>query len=113
MAISAIAYFINTLDSQSPGHDRVRPNYLKVGDLFYKICTSLYANFRKKSHPYVLWKVTNFALIFYVMSVSQKKIKAKFETFHWSYQMRFFFEIWHKLRYIFCKKGPQLSNSLA
>ena len=52
MAISAIAYFINTivntLDSQSPGRDRVRPNYLKVGDLFYKICTSLYANFRKK-----------------------------------------------------------------
>ena len=31
--------------------------------LFKKICTSLYANFR-----YVLWKVSNFALIFYVMS---------------------------------------------
>ena len=34
---SVIAYFINTLYSQIPGRDRVRPNYLKVGDLFYKI----------------------------------------------------------------------------
>ena len=59
---SVIAYFINTLYSQIPGRDRVRPNYLKVGDLFYKICTSLYANFRKKG--------VKLCFDFYVMSVS-------------------------------------------
>ena len=55
MAISAIAYFTNTLDNQSPGRDRVRSNYLKVGDLFYKICTivphSMPIFEEKKSHP--------------------------------------------------------------
>ena len=50
LPIPAIAYFINNLDSQSSGHGRGGPNYFKVGDLFYKICTSLYANFRK-NHP--------------------------------------------------------------
>ena len=50
--IAAMAYYINTLDSQSSGRDRCGPNYFKVGDLFWKICTSLYANFwKKKSHP--------------------------------------------------------------
>ena len=51
LPIAAIAYFINTLDIQSPGRGRGGPNYFKVGGLFYKICTYLYANFRKKSHP--------------------------------------------------------------
>ena len=56
--------------------DRDRPNYFKIGDIFYKICTSLPANFRKKYLiRYVLWKVSNFALIFYVMSVLHKKSK--------------------------------------
>ena len=35
--IAAIAYFINILDSQSSGHVRGRPYYLKVWDFFYKI----------------------------------------------------------------------------
>ena len=48
LPIAAIAYFINTLDIQSPGRGRGGPNYFKVGGLFYKICTYLYANFRKK-----------------------------------------------------------------
>ena len=39
LPISAIAYFINTLDSQSSGHGRGRPNYFKVTDFFYKILT--------------------------------------------------------------------------
>ena len=52
MPVPTIAYFINTLASQSSGRGRGGPNYFKVGDLFYKICTSLYANFQeKKSHP--------------------------------------------------------------
>ena len=39
---------------------------------FWKICTSLYANFRKKNLiRYVLWKVSNFALIFYVCVFSK------------------------------------------
>ena len=32
--IAAMAYYINTLDSQSSGRGRCEPNYLKVGDLF-------------------------------------------------------------------------------
>ena len=32
--IAAMAYYINTLDSQSSGRGRVGPNYFKVGDLF-------------------------------------------------------------------------------
>ena len=52
MHIAAMAYYINTLDSQSSGRGSCGPNYFKVGDLFKKICTSLYANFqKKKSHP--------------------------------------------------------------
>ena len=48
LPIPALSYFINTLDSQSSGRARGGPNYFKVGGLFYKICTYLYANFRKK-----------------------------------------------------------------
>ena len=48
LPIPVIAYFINTLDSQSSGRGRGGPNYFKVGGLFKKICTSIYANFRKK-----------------------------------------------------------------
>ena len=47
LPIPVIAYFINTLDSQSSGRGRGGPNYFKVGGLFKKVCTSLYANFRK------------------------------------------------------------------
>ena len=49
LPIPVIAYFINTLDSQSSGRGRGGPNCFKVGGLFKKICTSLYgyANFRK------------------------------------------------------------------
>ena len=32
--IAAMAYYINTLDSQSSGRGRGGPNYFKVGDLF-------------------------------------------------------------------------------
>ena len=32
--IAAMAYYINTLDSQSSGRGRCGPNYFKVGDLF-------------------------------------------------------------------------------
>ena len=32
--IAAMAYYINTLDSQSSGRGRCEPNYFKVGDLF-------------------------------------------------------------------------------
>ena len=34
MTIPVIAYFINTLDSQSSGRGRGRPNYFKIGELF-------------------------------------------------------------------------------
>ena len=34
--IAAMAYYINTLDSQSSGRGRYEPNYFKVGDLFEK-----------------------------------------------------------------------------
>ena len=50
LPIPTLVYFINTLDGQSSGRGRGGPNYFKVGDLFKKICTSLYVNFRKKSH---------------------------------------------------------------
>ena len=46
--IAAMAYYINTPDSQSSGRGRCWPKYFKVGDLFWKIYTSLYANFQKK-----------------------------------------------------------------
>ena len=72
--IAAMAYYINTLDSQSSGRGRCEPNYFKVGDLFWEIYTSLYANFRKKNLIlYVLWKVSNFTLIFYVIRTLHKK----------------------------------------
>ena len=32
--IAAMAYYINTLDSQSSGRGRCGSNYFKVGDLF-------------------------------------------------------------------------------
>ena len=34
MHIAAMAYYINTLDSQSSERGRGAPNYFKVGDLF-------------------------------------------------------------------------------
>ena len=46
--ISAMAYYINTLDGERSVHGRCEPKCFKDGDLFWKICTSLYANFRKK-----------------------------------------------------------------
>ena len=67
MHIPTVAYFINTLDSQSSGRGRGGPTYFKAGELFYKICSSLYANFQKNLIRYVLWKVSIFALIFYVI----------------------------------------------
>ena len=36
MHIAAMAYYINTLDSQSSGRGRYRPNYFKVGTFFEK-----------------------------------------------------------------------------
>ena len=71
--IQAMAYHMNSLDIQSSGRGRGGPNYFKVGDLFYKICTSQYANFRKNVIRYVLWKVSNFDLIFYVIRTLHKK----------------------------------------
>ena len=50
LTIPAMAYYINSLDIQSSGRGRGGPTYFKVGDILYKICTSHYANFRKKSH---------------------------------------------------------------
>ena len=32
--IAVMAYYINTIDSQSSGRGRCGPNYFKVGDLF-------------------------------------------------------------------------------
>ena len=32
--ISAMAYYINTLDGERSGHGRCEPKYLKDGDLF-------------------------------------------------------------------------------
>ena len=50
VTISALAYLINYLDCQRSGRVMGGPTFFKVGDLFYKICPSHYANFRKKSH---------------------------------------------------------------
>ena len=53
-----MAYYINTLDGERSVHGRCEPKCFKDGDLFWKMCTSLYANFRKKNLiRYVLWKV--------------------------------------------------------
>ena len=46
--ISAMADYINTLDGERSVHGRCEPKCFKGGDLFWKIWTSLYANFRKK-----------------------------------------------------------------
>ena len=74
MPIPAITYcFINILDSQSLACGRGRPNCFKVRDLFKKIYTSLYANFRrKKSQPIRPVEVHKLCLDFYVMSVLHK-----------------------------------------
>ena len=48
VTISALAYLINYLDCQRSGRVMGGPTFFKVGDLFYKICPSHYANFRKK-----------------------------------------------------------------
>ena len=51
LPIPVIAYFINTLDSQSSGRGRGGPNYFKVGGLFKKYVPHSMPIFEKKSHP--------------------------------------------------------------
>ena len=51
LPIAAIVYFINTLDSQSPGRARGGPNYFKVGGFFTKYVPTSMPIFEKKSHP--------------------------------------------------------------
>ena len=48
VTIPALAYLINYLDSQRSGHGRGGPTFFKVGDVFYKICPTHYASFRKR-----------------------------------------------------------------
>ena len=107
MAMPALAYFINTLDSQSSRRGRGWPNDFKVGDLFKKIWTSLYANFRKKNLIwYVLWKVSNFALIFYVMSVLHKKSRQSLRPSTGRIRWDFFSKIGIEWGTYFSKKVP-------
>ena len=51
MPILAIAYFINTLDSQTSGRGRGGSNFFKIGDLFKKYVPHSMSIFEKKSHP--------------------------------------------------------------
>ena len=71
--------------------------------------------FEKRSHPIRPVEGFKLCLIFNVMSALWKKkiIKAKFETFHRTYRMRFSLENWHTVRYIFCKECPKLWKRLA
>ena len=49
--ISAIAYFINTLDSQSSGRGRGGQTISKLGTFFEKYVPHFMPIFEKKSHP--------------------------------------------------------------
>ena len=72
--ISTMAYYINTLGGERSVHVRCEPKCFKDGDLFLKNMYLTLCQFLKKNLiRYVLWKVSNFALIFYVMSVLHKK----------------------------------------
>ena len=109
MHIPAIAYFINTLEIQSSGRGMGGPNYFKVGDLFWKICTSFYANFRKKNLiRYVLWKVSNFALIFYVIRTLHKKSKQSLRPSTGRIGWDFFSKIGIEWGTYFLKRPPTL-----
>ena len=68
---------------------------------------------KKNLIRYVLWKISNFALIFYVMSVLHKKSKQSLRPSTGRIGWDFFSKNWHGVRYIFFKKGPQLWNNLA
>ena len=54
LPIPAIAYLISTLDSQSSGHGRGRPNYFEVEDFFKKHVPLSMPFFEKKFHPILL-----------------------------------------------------------
>ena len=49
--ISAMAYYINTLDGEGSVHDRCEPKCFKVGDFFEKYVPHFMPIFKKKSHP--------------------------------------------------------------
>ena len=107
MAISAIAYFTNTLDNQSSGRDRVRPNYLKVGDLFYKICTSIYAKFRKKiSSDTTSGRSQTSPWFFYVIRTLHKKSRQSLRPSTGRIGWDFFSKIGIKWGTYFSKKVP-------
>ena len=102
-----MAYYINTLDGQSSGRGRCEPNYFKVGNLFWKICTSLQANFWKKNLiRYVLWKVSNFTLIFYVIRTLHKKSRQSLRPSTGRIRWDFFSKIGIKWGSYFSKKVP-------
>ena len=102
-----MAYYINTLDGERSVHGRCEPKCFKDGDLFWKICTSLYANFRKKNLiRYVLWKVSNFALIFYVIRTLHKKIGQSLWPSLGRIGWDFFSKIGIEVGTYFVKKAP-------
>ena len=114
LPIAAIAYFINTLDSQSPGRARGGPKLFQSWGPFLQNMYLPLCQFSKKNLiRYVLGKVSNFDLIFYVIRTLHKKTRQSLWPSLGRIRWDFFFENWHRGRYIFCKKGPQLWNSLA
>ena len=59
-----------------------------------------------------LEKDTNFCWIFYLMPALHKKSRQSLRPSTGRIGWDFFFENWHKVRYIFFKKGPHLWNIL-
>ena len=47
LPIAAIAYFINTLDSQTSERDKGKPTFLYVGDISYKTINYNWAKFKR------------------------------------------------------------------
>ena len=109
LPIAAIAYFINTLDSQSSERGRGGPKLFQSwGPFLQKMYLPLCQFSKKNLIRYVLWKVSNFALTFYVIRTLHKKSKQSLRPSTGPYRMRFCFKNWHRVRYIFFKKGSQL-----
>ena len=69
----------------------------KLGAFFTKYVPTSMPIFEKKSHPIRPREGLKLCLDF-LCNVRITQVVSE----------EIFFEIWHKLRYIFCKKGPQL-----
>ena len=95
------------LGSQKSERDMDEFTFFHVGDLFCIHLDTKYANFRKKNLiRYVLGKVTNFALFFYVMSVLHKKSSQSLRPSLGRIGWDFFSKIGIEVGTYFVKKAP-------